>query len=53
VCWIGLDELDDEKKLGWRAMETGVLIPFGWKPLEYWLPCGEYLSLSVSCVCVW
>ena len=26
---VGLDELDDEKKLGWRAMEMGVLIPFG------------------------
>ena len=29
VCWIGLDELDDERKLGWRAMEMGVLIPVG------------------------
>ena len=30
----GLDVLDDESKLGWRAMEMGVLIPvggvFGW-----------------------
>jgi hypothetical protein len=30
----GLDVLDDEEKLGWRAMEMGVLIPvgrvFGW-----------------------
>jgi hypothetical protein len=31
VCWIGsgLDVLDDEEKLGWRAMEMGVLIPVG------------------------
>jgi hypothetical protein len=29
VCWIGLDELDDERKLGWRAMEMCVLIPVG------------------------
>jgi hypothetical protein len=31
VCWIGsgLDVLDDEEKLGWRAMEMGVFIPVG------------------------
>ena len=41
----GLDVLDDERKLGWRAMEMGVLIPV-WKSL--WLV--TFCWLSVSCV---
>jgi hypothetical protein len=51
VCWIGLDELDDERKLGWRAMEMGVLIPVGRESLV-WLPCGDSGEYDFSCVCV-
>ena len=41
----GLDVLDDERKLGWRAMEMGLLIPVR---RSVWLV--TFCWLSVSCV---
>ena len=51
VCWIGcgLDVLDDEEKLSWREMETGVLIPVG-RQVSGWLPLPLVGSLCLLCL---
>jgi hypothetical protein len=53
VCWIGLDELDDERKLGWRAMEMGVLIPVGKRIFRVLVTLWRIPRPFFSCVCVW